>query len=603
MASRWRFPLFAAFLATGCQVNPGADDPTPGDEEPPPPAWHITPVNHSLGDHVLNDIWGDSIGNIYVVGQYGFIMTNRNELGQPGDRWRQMASPTKSHLTAIIGVSTGRAFGLQGNDGDMFAVGWQGTVLHYHPNPDGDPQTEDGRWSLVAGPEGTSLINVTRVDPACPDWDGDGVADDGDGSGFAGDALCVGGVNTSCDDNCRKTANGPMRPLVDLTDPCPDPDNPECGCIGPDDGPHPDVNRYQRDADSDGRGEVCDDDEETPTEAARFDTALFDLFAERYDVGGELMVRVVAVGGDGALVTFDGPSAGETASVLPPVTDPVSWVAQAGATYRFDNDCDAATAPGQVCAGAGRFPASCPAQCHPRRTDCVCPVDQGQCCDDGVGLTGVGCSDSSCPPAPNACNAATGDCSSLCPACFRRQERTLRSVARGANYLVAVGVDGRILVRDDPTDPAGLWIAPTCVTTPEPLDEGPLLASVSARNNGDTFAVVGAAGAMMLIDPSAGMCTAREEGVPLTGGLLVETRLGIPSAFLASVYATSPTQAFVVGDQGLLLQIGGVFQVTEIETGVKENLHTVVVLGDPETGEPILWMVGAGGVFLRGAYY
>ncbi len=55
--------------------------------------------------------------------------------------------------------------------------------------------------------------------------DGDGIPDDGDGSGVVGDHRCHGGATSACDDNCRRIWN-----------------------------PH------QHDRDDDGKGDVCDSD-------------------------------------------------------------------------------------------------------------------------------------------------------------------------------------------------------------------------------------------------------------------------------------------------------------------------------------------------------
>ena len=40
-----------------------------------------------------------------------------------------------------------------------------------------------------------------------PDRDGDGILEDGDASGTAGDNPCTGGVTVNCDDNCPNVAN------------------------------------------------------------------------------------------------------------------------------------------------------------------------------------------------------------------------------------------------------------------------------------------------------------------------------------------------------------------------------------------------------------
>ena len=39
------------------------------------------------------------------------------------------------------------------------------------------------------------------------DPDGDGILEDGDASGAAGDHPCTGGVSVNCDDNCPNVAN------------------------------------------------------------------------------------------------------------------------------------------------------------------------------------------------------------------------------------------------------------------------------------------------------------------------------------------------------------------------------------------------------------
>jgi hypothetical protein len=60
------------------------------------------------------------------------------------------------------------------------------------------------------GVANTSQINTdgdTQGDACDPDDDNDGVLDDGDGSGTAGDLPCTGGAIANCDDNCPLVPN------------------------------------------------------------------------------------------------------------------------------------------------------------------------------------------------------------------------------------------------------------------------------------------------------------------------------------------------------------------------------------------------------------
>ena len=82
--------------------------------------------------------------------------------------------------------------------------------------PGADDLTMDGKDQDCDGVDG---------DPQPGDLDGDGILDDGDSSGTAGDSACGTGATTGCDDNC------PMR-----------------------------TNADQEDLDEDGLGDVCDDD-------------------------------------------------------------------------------------------------------------------------------------------------------------------------------------------------------------------------------------------------------------------------------------------------------------------------------------------------------
>jgi hypothetical protein len=72
-------------------------------------------------------------------------------------------------------------------------------------DPQLQPILDDLHWQLgeVNFPPNLAAANLA---PGA-DTDSDGIADDGDGSGVAGDARCPDGQTTGCDDNCPKASN------------------------------------------------------------------------------------------------------------------------------------------------------------------------------------------------------------------------------------------------------------------------------------------------------------------------------------------------------------------------------------------------------------
>jgi hypothetical protein len=94
-----------------------------------------------------------------------------------------------------------------------------------------------------------------------PDDDGDGILDDGDGSLTEGDNTCMGGNTVSCDDNCIVLANADQADANNdgEGDICDDDDDGDSVLDGADNCPLV-PNAPQNDSDSDGYGNDCDCD-------------------------------------------------------------------------------------------------------------------------------------------------------------------------------------------------------------------------------------------------------------------------------------------------------------------------------------------------------
>ena len=105
----------------------------------------------------------------------------------------------------------------------------------------------------VTDPKNSLIFPIIDIMSALSgDTDYDGIKDDGDNSGIAGDNPCVGGVTTDCDDNCIDTPN-----------------------------------LYQDDDDSDGTGNVCDACPSDPPVKIANVSAYYSTFQSAYNNAAE----------------------------------------------------------------------------------------------------------------------------------------------------------------------------------------------------------------------------------------------------------------------------------------------------------------------------
>lgn len=130
------------------------------------------------------------------------------------------------------------------------------------------------RAQVIDFSERLALVNTARA-AACGgpnatpgDSDGDGVLDDGDETGLAGDGPCATGIRTGCDDNCVRVWN-PQQADFDQDgrgDRC-DSDEDGDGVPTASDNCPRAKNASQADADDDGVGDACDTCCDSPADA------------------------------------------------------------------------------------------------------------------------------------------------------------------------------------------------------------------------------------------------------------------------------------------------------------------------------------------------
>jgi len=130
--------------------------------------------------------------------------------------------------------------------------------------------------------------NDHQADCVDPDDDGDGVLDDGDGSGNPADNPCTGGITTACDDNCQLVPNPTQADLDgDLKGDVCDPDMDDDGKLNEIDNCPAVFNPTQANLDGDNLGDVCDDDLDGDTVANASDNCPWVANLAQTDTDGD----------------------------------------------------------------------------------------------------------------------------------------------------------------------------------------------------------------------------------------------------------------------------------------------------------------------------
>jgi hypothetical protein len=173
-------------LRAGTLITVSADQPEDVSYAPPADWW-------------INVRAAPGASGTYISASAFSVSQNNSQITIHDDLGGLIFGPAGEGIAPGVGVNQREVFKLETNPSALTAAN--------APGYNDGSSSSFGAPNRFGGGLGVQDLSALRQHLPYPDSDGDGIPDDGDFSGVAGDARCTGGNSAGCDDNCRLELN------------------------------------------------------------------------------------------------------------------------------------------------------------------------------------------------------------------------------------------------------------------------------------------------------------------------------------------------------------------------------------------------------------